>query len=842
MSDPIELNVNGAMHRVATAADRPLLDVLREDLGVTSCKIGCGEGACGACTVLIDGQPAHSCIMPAGDAIGRPIRTLEGLAAPEQPHPLQQAFLDCDAMQCGYCTPGMVMSALGLLTRCPDPSADAIVEAMQGNICRCGAYTRIVQAIQQAAAKLRGSPQAGAHQELGVEGRAQVEEALPAERALSDPEGPTIGDWLQIESDGTLVVYTGKVEVGQNIRTSLAQAVAEELRLPVAAIRMVMADTGRAPYDMGTVGSRSTPVMARRLHQVAATTRELLLDHAAERWRVDRAELRLENGEVCHVPSGQAIGMGELADAWLLSQAVDEHAPVTPVGERVVARTSAPKVDGWAIVAGEHRYTPDLRRPAMLIGKVLRPPAFGARLTRLDPSGAARLGAVVVHQGDFVGVAATNRLAATQALAAIRAEWSTPPTIDSADLHRYLRENPAPPVEGQRWGGPEQHERGSLAAGRAAADHALAQTYSVAYIAHAPLEPRAALAEWLDGKLVVWTGTQRPFGVRSELAQTFGLPEDDIRVIVPDTGSGYGGKHTGEVAIEAARLARGAGRPVKLVWTREEEFTWAYFRPAGVFDLTSAARADGSLTAWEHHSYNAGAAGILTPYEVANQLIAYHSALPVLRQGSYRALAATANHFARETHMDELAHELGRDPLAFRLQNLHDQRLRAVLEAAAAAFGWGARQPPAGHGYGIAGGTEKGSYVATCAEVAADPAGGQLRVVRVVQAFECGAIVNPNGLRNQVEGAIVQGLGGALFEAIDFAQGTILTNRFSSYRVPRFADIPPIEVVLLDRPDLPSAGAGETPIVGIAPAVGNALFAATGIRLRSLPLMRQSLP
>ncbi|HEU5097771.1 MAG TPA: molybdopterin cofactor-binding domain-containing protein, partial [Roseiflexaceae bacterium] len=692
MSDLIELKINGATHTFTTTPDRPLLDVLREELGLTSCKIGCGEGACGACTVLIDGQPARSCVTRAGDAIGRSILTLEGLATSEQPHPLQQAFLDCDAMQCGYCTPGMVISALGLLERCANPSTDAIVEAMQGNICRCGAYARIVQAIGQAAADLRDKPRTNA---IGEPRPARQESpdtirAAP-ERSLSDPEGPAIGDWLQFGRDGTVVVYTGKVEVGQNIRTSLAQAVAEELRLPISAIRLVMADTGCTPYDMGTVGSRSTPVMARHLHLVAATARELLLDRAAEHWQVIRTGLRLGDGKICHEPSGRAIGIGELADAWLLSQTYDENAPVTPAEQWVVAGTSAPKVEGWAIVSGERRYTPDLARPGMLIGKVLRPPAFGAALTKLDSSGAQQPGVTVIRDGDLVGVAAPDRRAAAQALAAIRAEWTSPPAIAPEDLLHYLRDNPAPPIEGQRWGGPERHVRGSLAQGRAAADYVLAQTYSVAYIAHAPLEPRAALAEWAGAKLIVWTGTQRPFGVRAELAQAFGMAEADIRVIVPDTGSGYGGKHTGEVAIEAARLARAAGRPVKLVWTREEEFTWAYFRPAGVFDLSSAARADGCVTAWEHHTYNAGTAGVLTPYDIANQLIEYHPSLPVLRQGSYRALAATANHFARETHMDELAHALGCDPLHFRLQNLRDERLRAVLETAAAAFGWGTR-------------------------------------------------------------------------------------------------------------------------------------------------------
>jgi isoquinoline 1-oxidoreductase len=479
----------------------------------------------------------------------------------------------------------------------------------------------------------------------------------------------------------------------------------------------------------------------------------------------------------------------------------------------------------------------------MLVGMVLRPPKLGAILKSLDTEQAAALPDVtIVHEGDFVGVAAPGRRHALEALGRLHAEWTTTEQVASKELFGYLRDHPAPVEDEPRPAALDPYELGTLAAGRAAADRTLDQTYTVAYIAHAPLEPRAAVAEWSDHRLTVWTGTQRPFGVRSELAAAFGILEADIRVVVPDTGGAYGGKHTGEVAVEAARLARRAGRPVKLIWTREEEFTWAYFRPAGVIDISSGVRADGTLTAWEYHNYNSGAAGIRTPYDVPHQHIAFHPTLAPLRQGSYRALAATANHFARETHMDELAHMLGMDPLLFRLQNLRDDRLRAVLTAAAERFGWAQAAPAPGHGVGIACGTEKGSFVATCAEVAVDRGTGQVRVSRVVQAFECGAVVNPDGLRNQVEGAIIQGLGGALFEAIDFADGAIPNNRFSSYRVPRFDDTPMIEVILLDRKDLPSSGGGETPIVGIAPAVGNAIFDATGIRLRSLPLVPAGLP
>jgi isoquinoline 1-oxidoreductase len=365
--------------------------------------------------------------------------------------------------------------------------------------------------------------------------------------------------------------------------------------------------------------------------------------------------------------------------------------------------------------------------------------------------------------------------------------------------------------------------------------------YTVSYIAHTPLEPRAALAEWTDDRLTVWTGTQQPFRVRQELARAFRIDEGRVRVLVPDTGSGYGGKHSGEAAVEAARLARAAQKPVQLVWTREEEFTWAYFRPAGVIEIASVAAKDGRITGWQHHNWNSGASAIRAPYAIPGQVAEFHrSSSSPLRQGSYRALAATANCFARETHLDRIAQALQIDPLDLRLKNLDDQRLIAVLQAAADRFGWRRRQKRDKRGCGIACGFEKGGYVATCAEVSVEA--GEVRVERAVTAFECGAIVNPDNLINQIEGAVIMGLGGALFEAIDFAGGKVLNPRFSSYRVPRFADVPVLETVLVDRPDLPSAGAGETPIVAIAPAIGSAIFAATGVRLTSLPLVPKGLP
>ena len=641
-----------------------------------------------------------------------------------------------------------------------------------------------------------------------------------------DDRPQAISAWLHIGEDGAITVYTGKTEVGQNIRTSLSQAVAEELHVPVASVRLLMADTDLTPYDMGTFGSRTTPTMAPQLRKAAAAAREALIDLAASQWKVDRAGVQMADGRIAS--AGHSAGIGDLTRGRQLVQNIGSQVALTPATEWKVQGQSIPKVDARDLVTGKHRYTPDVKRPSMMYGKVLRPVAFGAKLAGLDDSTARQIpGITVVRDGDFAAVAAPDAESAQRALAALKAEWKTEDGQPSdRELFAYLKAN-AEPAE-------DRHGRGSVDRGMAEADHKISQTYTVAYIAHTPLEPRATVAEWTGDKLTVWTGTQRPFGVRSELAEAFGIPDERIRVIVPDTGSGYGGKHSGECAVEAARLAKAAGKPVQVVWTREEEFTWAYARPAGVIEIASGVRNDGRITAWEFHNYNSGSSAIEGTYEMPNARIMFHPSKSPLRQGSYRGLAATANHFARESHIDELAHSVDIDPLEFRLKNLRDERQRAVLNAAAEKFGWGKQKSAAGHGFGLALGFEKGSYLATCAEVSIE--GGRPRILRVVEAFECGAVVNPDHLRNQIEGAVMMGIGGAMFEQMRFSNGRILNPRLSQYRVPRFADAPVIETVLLDRKDLPSAGAGETPIVGIAPAVANAVFEATGKRLRSLPM------
>src|SRR5262252_7457630 len=506
-----------------------------------------------------------------------------------------------------------------------------------------------------------------------AQGSGARQEGESGRRAQNNSTPKEIGGWLHIGEDGSITAFTGKVEFGQNIRTSLSQVVAEELHVPLASVHLTMGDTDLTPFDMGTFGSRTTPTMAPQLRKAAAAAREALIDLAAEQWKVDRSALAVKDGKVINEKSKDSIDFGQLTKGQKLLKVITDTTPVTPVDQWKISGKSATKVNSRDLVTGKHRYTSDTKRSDMLFGKVIRPTAFNASLVSVNSAEAESIqGVKVVRDGSFIGVTAPTAQLAARAASAIKAEWKAEAQPSSRELFDYLRKQSSP--------SPQANVRGSIADGLAAADKKLEQTYTVAYIAHAPLEPRAAVAEWNGDKLTVWTGSQRPFGVRGELAEAFHIPEDKVRVIVPDTGSGYGGKHTGECAVEAARLARAAGKPVKLVWSREEEFTWAYFRPAGVIDVKSGVKNDGTITAWEFHNYNSGPSGIEGNYDIPNQLVQFHPSKSPLRQGSYRGLAATANHFARETHIDELAALVNMDPLQFRLKNLKDERMRAVLD------------------------------------------------------------------------------------------------------------------------------------------------------------------
>ncbi len=861
--------VNGKTCEISRP-DASLLALLRSDLGLTGVKGGCGEGACGACTVLLDGQPVLACQLRSGEVADRSVTTIEGLAgsAGEPQHPVQRALVAERASQCGYCTPGIALRAAALLAAHPDPGDGQIAEALNPCLCRCGCYPRIVRAVHRAAALARGQggsgtgPGVAATQSLDLPSLARParpwDMSAPGERDWFGVLGsglvvvwpPTAtaawprsgGAWLHVAAAGTVTAFTGKVDVGQDNRTAFRLLVAEELAVDPAAVRLVQGDTDLCPYDPGTFGSRSMPDAGEALRRAAAGAREVLIELAAARAGGPHARFRAEQGSVVCTMTGVRLSYGALLAGTQQVKVLAEEPPLISPPDWITAGRpyAASRADA---VTGSRRFVSDLRQPGLRHGAVLRPPAAGAVLRAADTAAAeAMAGVTVVRDGEFLGVTAADPQTARRAVAAINAEWDQPPP-GPADLETYLRTHQ---VDGEGWQRAVCSETGDTDAALAAAAIGMEATYTTAYLAHVPLETRAAVAEWEDGRLTVWTGTNVPFAVRARLSQAFGIAEAAIRVIVPPVGGGFGGKH-GDEAIEAARLARGSGRPVMVHWNRAEEFLCGYLRPMAVIDVRAGLDAAGSITAWDFLDINAGANGFAFPYAVPNRRLRYSPAASPYPQGPYRALSATANTFARESHIDALAYVAGADPLRYWLRHLDDERLAAVLQAAAGRFGWRPGWQPAGRpawrdgrwvwrGAGLAIGLEKGGRVATCAEVLADGA-GQVQVSRIVTAYECGAVVNPDTVISQIEGGTVMALGGALFESVPFTRGHVARPSLSGYRVPRFTDVPELEVVLLDRPDLPSAGAGETPLIAVAPAIANAIFAATGRRLRSLPLL-----
>ncbi len=646
------------------------------------------------------------------------------------------------------------------------------------------------------------------------------------------------GTWLHVGPKGAVTAFAGKVEYGQGIRSGLTMEVADELRVSVAAVQVVLGDTDRVPWDMGTSGSQSTARVGLKLRKAAATAREALLELAADRLDLPAADLECRDGRVVsrHSPE-RSIDYGELVAGHRLSRELIDDVVLTPTDEFEVMGRPAQRVDAVQRVTGQARFSQDIMVPGMLFAKVLRPPTYGAKLVDVDISVAERMPGVVqvARDGGLVAVLAETDEQAELAATVLKAQWDEradqPSQWDVPDLLVRTAHN-----------GFTTQEAGSLEEGFRAADGVLEATYYIPYISNAPMEPRAAVAQWEEGRLTVWAGTQRPFGIRTELAQHFEMEEEDVRVIAPEIGGGFGSKSPYPVALEAARLARVAGRPVRVGYTRTEEMVWATFRPAALIEVKSGFKTDGTLVAWESKAYHAGnrpfggRRGSQTPYDVANVNVTVFDSDSPLSPGSYRSLGGAVNHFGREVHMDEVAEAVGLDPVELRLRNLTHPRFRGALEAAAERFGWSGAKPPSKRGVGAALGLDVGSYAATCVQL--DVQGSEVKVERVAVALDCGLTVNPDGASNQVEGSIVMGMGTALYEAADFQGGMLLNSSFARYRVPRINNAPTIDVVLVGDPDTPSTGAGEPAMVPIAAAISNAVFDLTGERHRELPIQR----
>jgi isoquinoline 1-oxidoreductase len=638
--------------------------------------------------------------------------------------------------------------------------------------------------------------------------------------------------YLRVGEDGRVTVLSGKIEMGQGVETSQAQMVADELHVSLDVIDMVMGDTDRSVYDAGTWGSLTTRVFGPALRAAAAEARVALLELAAERFGVPESRLRAEKGVITVEGGGGRVTYGELARGRRIERRIEGEAAVKAVQDFRVMGTSPRRLDAVGKVTGAAAFAGDIRVDGMLRARILRPPALDATLVSVDTTEAEAVpGAVVVRDDDLVAVLHEDPEEAERALGLVHAEFDVPmPRVDNDNLWDHLVAAAPRGRTGQ--------EKGSLSRGESACTQVFEHTYYDNYVAHAPMEPHTALASRTGDEITLWVSTQSPFGDRRRVAGTLGIPEDHVRVITPYVGGGFGGKAVNQQALEAARLAWISGRPVQVMWSREEEFLYDTFHSAAVVKIRSGIDAAGRMQLWDYHVYMAGTRGSEIYYDVPHMAVANHSnadAHPVAT-GAWRAPGANTNVFARESQIDIMAAEAGIDPLEFRLANTSDPRMRSVLEAAAKAVNWTPAPAPSGRGYGWACGIDAGTYVAHVAQVAVDENSGEVRVERVVCAQDMGVVVNPTGAIMQMEGCITQGLGFTLMEKIHIRGGNVLDRNFDSYSIPRFSDLPEIETILVKNDELAPQGGGEPAIICMAAVVANAIFDACGARVFTMPM------
>ena len=643
--------------------------------------------------------------------------------------------------------------------------------------------------------------------------------------------------YLRIGPDGRVSCFVGKIEMGQGVITSLAQMLADELDVSLESVDMVMGDTALCPWDMGTFGSMTTRFLGPALRAAAAEARQVLIELASERLGVPKERLQTKNGVVFDKTQEKTrVTYAELAGGKPIARHLTGKAVLKDVSEFKVMGKPALRMDSRAKVTGEAKYAADIRLPGMLYARVLKPPAHGAKPTSVDTAAAEAMeGVQVVKDGDLIAVLHKDLDAAGKALDAIKAQFDVPKAeVDDETIFDHL-------VKGAGEGNVVA-QGGDIAEGQRLAEITVEATYLNSYVAHAPIEPHSAVVQIEGGKATVWASTQTPFPLQGQVAEAIGFPAENVRVIPPFLGGGFGGKGRGLQAIEAARLAKLVGKPVQVAWTRAEEFFYDTFRPAAVVKIKSGTARSGAIVLWDYGVYFAGERGAAQFYSIPNHRTASYSnwsgegdAHP-FATGPWRAPANNTNTFARESQIDAMAAKVGMDPVAFRLQNLTDQRMVRVLKAAAEAFGWTPAKAPSGRGFGVACGTDAGSYVASMAEVQVDKKTGHVQVKRVVLAQDMGLVINPEGARLQMEGGITMGLGYALTEEIHFKGGRINDLNFDTYELPRFPWAPQIKTVLVPADDQPPQGGGEPPIICIGALIANAIHDATGARLFQLPM------
>jgi CO/xanthine dehydrogenase Mo-binding subunit len=700
---------------------------------------------------------------------------------------------------------------------------------------------------------------------------------------VRDVGGATVDSLLEIRADGTVTVFTGKVELGTGIRTALAQLVAEELDVPLDRVTMVMGDTWLTPDQGGTTGSKTIQHAGPRLRQAAAQARLVLLTRASERLGVPTDQLRIQDGVISVLDDpARSVPFGELV-AEPFDQVVSGEEPVKPPSEHTVVGRSIPRVDLPAKLTGEVAFVQDLRLDGMLHGRVLRPRVRtpngvgGATILNVDDGAVRELPGVVavVQIGSFVGIVAEREEQAIRAAERLRVTWSEPkPLPDQGQLFELMPEMPHEAVEIARDGDVERALAG--------AERTLEATYEFASHAHASLGPSCAVADVRPDGATVYSSSQNVFSLAASLAPLLGLAQEQVRVIHAEGAGCYGHNGSDDVSADAALLSQAVGRPVRVQWERADEFAWEPKAPAMRSRLRGGLDAAGNVVAWDYEVWTpthtsrpngepsrllagelvdphappaqlgrtGGDRNALHTYAFPNNRVSAHWIAPPLRPGSLRSLGGMANTTANEGFVDELAAAAGADPVEFRLRHLVDPRAIDVVRRAADAAGWETRPSgpdapgrtpapagnlPTGRGIAFARYEARYTYVAVVAEVEVDPRSGAVRVARIVVAHDCGLIVNPDGVRNQVEGNVIQGISRALKEEVTFDRTGVTSLDFSTYRILTFAEVPTIVVELIDRPDEPPLGAGEPAICPVAAAIGNAVFDATGARLRTVP-------
>jgi isoquinoline 1-oxidoreductase len=651
--------------------------------------------------------------------------------------------------------------------------------------------------------------------------------------------GPTdFNAYLRIGADGRVTCLVGKVELGQGAMTALAQLLAEELDVPFDSVDMVMGDTDLCPYDMGTFGSMCIRYLGPVVRAAGAEARAVLIQMAAEQFKAPAERLQVKAGVITDpLAPDKRVTYAQLVQGKRIERHL-EKVPVKPVAAFTVIGKSPRRKDALEKVTGKARYAGDFTLPGMLHARILRPPAHGATLKNVDTSAAEKLpGVRVVRDGDLIAVLHERPDMAEQALGLIKAQFDRPHTgLDDKTIFDHLLETaPQPQVVGNG---------GNVEGGERLSKTIVDETYLNSYVAHAPMETHTAVASIENGKVTVWASTQAPFSVKPAVAQALGIQPDNVRIITPYVGGGFGGKSGAPQAVEAARLAKAAGKPVQVVWDRAEEFFYDTFRPAAVVKIRSGLTAAGKIAFWDAKVYAAGEREAAPFYDIPN----HHTVsaggwqggnppgMHPFAVGPWRAPSVNTNTFARESHIDILAAKAGVDPLEFRLSHLTDKRMRRALETVAKQFAWKPGKTPSGRGVGVACGIYSNTYVATMAELAINKTTGRVQVKRVATALDAGLIVNPDGLRQQMEGCITMGLGYSLTEEVRFKDGEVLDRNFDSYPIPRFSWLPKIETIIIDNPGQPALGCGEPPIITSGAVVANAIYDAVGARLLQLPM------